>query len=328
MNAQRQMGFRENEIRYFSNGEASREASSLNALSPLKRIQRVNQMRTQIDNDETFKVAYRDLVQEGLGKETLIAMNMAERPEFVRNLTNATSIGMKDLKKEISEISGGTQSIKAVADGVNNQLSDFRLSVLGGESSEGVETAANEKRMQFYTEIENSIQTLALYHIRNGMAASTAVEKSTKPFLDQYSFVSTFRVPQEFNAEKIRGFANTFVEAELSKRKLAMYHPDDPRADDLDMKYEQELYVEQIQNHGMWLTSEDESGLVLFNHAGMPVFEEITTNGNKSLQRVYVSFEEAEKDHRQARPEKPKSDLITLKESAEIAEKRRLKASE
>lgn len=283
--AQKMVGVPEHRLSWFSEKQAKEIVAGFEANDSVETmLQDLNKMFEA--DGEHFKYMFRDLVEAGLDQNAIVLMNMNANPAFNQTAIKAFGVGQKELEKRFKEQSQGAAILKTTKASIHQSLEDFRVSFIGGTMNRGF-SASTDAKWNAYQSIEDAITTTALYSVVvDGQTPSKAIEQSAKAFAGQYAFNNGYRVPREYDIDRVDTYAD-FMTQNLQDLNIVVGRGD------MDSPEEKDRYIKSIKENGIWVTNDDEDGLILLNNIRQPVFQ----NMDGAMKRVEFKFEKAELDY-------------------------------
>ena len=191
-----------------------------------------------------------------------------------RDLATALKIGAGELNKSLGEVKASE-----VDSNVGAQLQPLfeTLKAQGGGTEQWIKQ-------------RNAISTLArLYVVRDGMSANEAASKAYNAVIgDKYHFKGSYRVPRVLEDGTRTDTGRIVYNLSVIKGSLEGMKLNAPPARDKRLSDEQRnaLYFRNVMDKGQWVTSSDETGVVLIDEFGRMV---TTADGKK----VFVPFKAA-----------------------------------
>ena len=222
-----------------------------------------------------FRIAYRDLVREGLSEGRQVLAALGDSP-LAPVLARAIDNGDKALTDALGR--DGLDIAKTVEDGVRQSLAEYTETIFNADRN------LTGRAVPFTEGLIKGVTTLALALTVGGEDENTAVEEASDAILSQYEFQDGYRVPIEFDPGAVAGTAARTLD-NLENLVIA------PAFTSSDLPYDiiLEATLQGIRDNGFWVTNEDESGLVLLidDNQGFEIIR------NRAGERIEVKFEDA-----------------------------------
>ena len=222
-----------------------------------------------------FRIAYRDLVREGLSEGRQVLAALGDSP-LAPMLARALDDGDKALIDALGR--DGPDIVKTVEDGVRQSLAEYTTTIFNADQN------LVGRAVPFTEGIIKGVVTLALALVVRGEDENTAVEKASEAILSQYEFQDGYRVPVEFDAGAVAGTAAETLN-NLETLDIAPAFPSSDLPADIILA----ATLQGIRDNGFWVTNEDETGLVLLidDNQGFEIIR------NRDGERIEVKFEDA-----------------------------------
>lgn len=158
-------------------------------------------------------------------------------------IANHANIKTDELKKglEKSDVTDAGRAMTEV-------LSEFQATT-SAQGPGGVAT---------FSKLYDQAQRLAYIYMGQGQSVSSSVDKAFRSLVDdKYKLVGSYRVPREYDADKVATGLNPILET-VDFTKFTAYAPEGTPKD-----FVAERIKSAASRNGQWVTNEDETGLVL-----------------------------------------------------------------
>lgn len=222
-----------------------------------------------------FRKVYQDLVREGLSEGRQVLASLGDSP-----LTPVLARGLDNGDKTLIDALGtdGPDIFKNIEDGVRQSLAEYTETIFNADKN------LTGRAVPFTEGIIKGVTTLALALTAGGEDENTAIERATDAILSQYEFQDGYRVPVEFSPNAVAQTATQTL-LDLEDLNIAPAFTSSDLPDDIIL----EATLQGIRDNHFWVTSEDETGLVLMisDNRG---FKIVT---NRDGERIEVKFEGA-----------------------------------
>jgi len=189
-------------------------------------------------------------------------------PAASREILNIAAVKTDDLSAQLLPIQA-----KEIRDSITSALAPMQQTLLNTNPGSGAST---------FTDIREQATRLAYSYAAKGMSASEAAKLAAKAVaLDKYTFTDSYRIPVTYG-DRINDIesGSRFVVNTLSVDNMHIPTP---------YKKAPDQYVNAVKNSARWINNPDETGLILVDDYGTPVFD-------KSGVAIQKSFEQLELD--------------------------------
>ena len=271
---QEQMGLQVYQIRPYTNAEFKSLKEVLDTASPTAAITELSGFLSGYNPNER-RLAMGALMRDGLGAHHNIAMAFPEHPEAA-SVIQANGPGDAANFKALVDKSDRD----SLAAAVTEQLTDFRESISG---------TGRSGRMKIDAGVTKAILNTAIMFRSQGFSETDAVNKATSIITGNYDF-------QRVGAGVVR-FPNTLPNADVMARRLeAELISDDFGANFVTpagaTQAEKDVFISEIRTKGKWVTTSDDSGVLLLDSTGNVVKETVNENGTEVTRPVTRTFAE------------------------------------
>jgi hypothetical protein len=251
--------------RVLTKAEASGFVGKFNAMPAEDRVQAMNQLADS--SGKHFDLVFRDLVEAKLSPENHVLLSLRDNPSAAAVtpvLAEAIKLGPQELRKNIP-----AADLKAVDEGVNEALSEYMNTVVVADTT-GEQT-------QFVNQIKNVVGSVALVYYRKGISGKHGLtgNEAAKLAADQivnsryHPIDGTYAIPKRFN----EAFTRDNLRETQQNIDQAQFDFRIPSSSNAELKSDQlrSDYLNAIKRNGFWATNPDETGVILYDHAGNPV---------------------------------------------------------
>jgi hypothetical protein len=132
---------------------------------------------------------------------------------------------------------------------------------------------------------QDAIKKLSIYYMTQGeqLEQGAAIERAYEEIVGaDYNFINTYRVPKNYDKELISRGASAFKKS-LASEDLQL--PADLRGGAMS----KEQYAASLSSFGNFVTNSDESGLLLVDEHGRPVFK---SDGRTPVTYSFIDIQE------------------------------------
>lgn len=189
-------------------------------------------------------------------------------PQASREILNLAAVKTDDLSSQLLPTDA-----KAIRDSITSSLLPFQQTLLNTNPGSGAQT---------FSDVREQAVRLAYSYAAKGTSASQASELAAKAVaLDKYSFNENYRIPASYG-DRVNNIeaGSRYIINTLSSSNLHI-----PSA----YKKAPEQYVNSVKDSARWINNPDETGLILVDDYGTPVFD-------KSGVAIQKNFEQLEID--------------------------------
>lgn len=265
------------EISVMTNDSAKLVAEKISTETPQERIATLLQIADKFG--QYAPIAFRDLKRQGLQVADLMRLSLNENmPSETLNAVNSASLTKAQIDSAIE---------KPVRDRIDSKLnaamSDYIDSVMNG----------SQPAFQDIQDTTDTVKKLAYLKVMQGKSTDAAVKEAYQAYVgSMWNFSSingrgTVRSPTDISVANVRLAAQKMEEKFIRPDSTYMMAVDKMTPNDLKETVQESHYL-AIKNQGEWVTTPDNSGIMLTDGFGTPVI--VKQNGINT--RIEVRFED------------------------------------
>jgi len=280
---QRMLGVEENDIVPFSMSEFKEFKTSLETDDPIFAMQEMDAFFKKY-GESALPAAMRN----GMTYPQNIAFANKEKPRAI-DLLASTQIEDSVIRDKLKEKNIKETDIEAE---VNEELSDWSKSVIGGTSGGMLSRMGGPARYNAVMETEMAVGKLAKLYVTRGMSIGDAKKAAANLVTGRYVFKefndTTIRIPAgaEREATQITNFLQERLDDAEYLKGTVFFQPGGKEA----TEKETSQYIKEISSMGGWVTMPNDTGVYLVDQTGNKVIKRVPVDGKMVEQPVVVNF--------------------------------------